>query len=164
MPFIPELKSVDIPVPFINSLTNWFDFCRAYTEPINRNLLNKVEEWSFKIAKGSNKIRATMIWTNNKDKKLLSQLLKKPEVFLLSRHRKAKGEISIKIFANIYLKVKVITRLKEEIESILVKTPSIEKILKFFDELPLSSFIKDEKEIVLLKILLPKSDMKFVIS
>ena len=164
IPFIPELKSVDIPVPLINSLTNWFAFCKAYTEPINKNLLNIVEEFSFKIAKGNKRIKATIICTNNKEIKLLSQLLKNPEVFLLSRQRNAKGERRISILANIYLNVNVITKLREEIESILVRIPSIENILKFVEEFPLSSFIKEEKEIFLLKIVFPKPHMNSDIS
>lgn len=63
--------------------------------------------------------------------------------------------------AKIYLIVNVITKLIEDIETILVRIPSIEKILKFELELLLREFINEENEIVFLKILLPNSQIKF---
>ena len=123
-----------------------------------------VDEFSFKIANGSNRIKATTICMSNKVRKLLSQLLKKPDVFLFNRHKNANGESKISIFVNIYLRVNVITKLKEEIEIMLVRIPSIEKILKFELDVPLSSLISEEKEIFLLKIFPPSSQIKFDIS
>ena len=120
--------------------------------------------FSLNIAKGNKSMRATTIWINNKDKKLFNQLRKKPAVFLFNKHKKAKGDNSIRILAKIYLNVNVIMRLMDEIESIPVKRPSIEKILKLLLELPLSSLISEEKEIVFLKMLKPKPHIKLEIS
>lgn len=133
-------------------------------EPINKNLLKISLIFSLNMAKGNKRIRATIICINNKDRKLFNQLRKKPEVFLFNRHKKAKGDNSIKILAKIYLNVNVMMRLMDEIESIPVKRPSIEKILKLLLELPLSSLISEEKEIVFLKMLKPKPHIKLEIS
>ena len=123
-----------------------------------------VEEFSFRIANGNSKIKATIIWTNNKDKKLLYQLLKNAFVVWFNKHKKAKGESKINTFVKIYLKVKFITKLKEEIDSIEVKIPSIEKMLKEEVCFPLNSLIKEEKDISFLKILFPSPQIKSVIS
>lgn len=116
------------------------------------------------MAKGRSKISATIIWINNKDRKLLSQLLKNPLVVRFNKHKKAKGESRIKTFVKIYLKVKCKTRVKDEKESILDKIPSIEKILKFLDVSWFSNSKNDEKEIVLLKRWFPKPQINSEIS
>jgi len=122
------------------------------------------EEFSFKIENGNKSIKETIICISNKDKKLFSQLLKIPEVLLFNKHKKAKGDNKISIFVRIYLNVNVITKLIDDIDNMLVSNPSMEKILKLFLETPESSFIKEEKEILLLKILLPSPQMNSVIS
>ena len=123
-----------------------------------------MEEFSFRIAKGNNKINATTNCINNKDKKLLYQLWKNPLVVLFNKHKNANGDSSINTLVKIYLKVKFITKLKEEMESIQDKIPSIENILKLEFDVPLSSFISEEKDISFLNILFPNPQIKSVIS
>ena len=163
-PLSPDEKSVEIPVPLMNSLTILLDFSNAEMEPIRRNLLRMSDGLSLNMANGNNKIMATNICTNSKDRKLLTQLLKNPEVFLFNRQMNANGEKSTRTLTIMYLIAKVMIKLIEEIESIPDKIPSMEKILKLLLELPLISFIKDDNEIVLPKIFVPKSHIKLDIS
>ena len=118
------------------------------------------EEPSFKIANGRSKISATTNWINNKERKLFNQLRKKPFVVRFNKHKKAKGENKIKTLVRIYRNVKWRTSVKEEIESILVKRPSIEKMLKFLEISLVSKLMNEEKEIGLLKIWFPKLQIK----
>lgn len=67
------------------------------------------------------------ICKNNNESKLFNQLLKKPVVEVLLRHSIANGDKRTKTFIIIYLKAKLITSAKEEIESIPDNIPSSEK-------------------------------------
>ena len=93
------------------------------------NLLNIEEEFSLKIAKGKRKIRETIICIRRRERKLLNQIRKNPTVDLFNKHKNANGESKIKTLVKIYRKVKCRTKVNEEIESILLRIPSIEKIL-----------------------------------
>lgn len=65
----------------------------------------------------------TIIWRNNKERKLFIHDLKNPEVGMFIRHRIKKGESIISNFKNIYRKAKFITRENEDIERVLDKIP-----------------------------------------
>ncbi len=65
----------------------------------------------------------TIIWRNNKERKLFIHDLKNPEVGMFIRHRIQKGESIISNFKNIYRKAKFITRENEDIERVLDKIP-----------------------------------------
>lgn len=154
---------MDIPVPLINSLTNWFDFNKANIDPSINNLLKISEEWSFSIAKGRSNIIANIIWTSRREGKLLSHALKIPLVLLFSKHKKAKGESITKTFVKIYLNAKVITNVKDETEIMVVRIPSKEKTSK----VPLSSdnlSIRAEKEIFWFSFSFPILHITLVIS
>ncbi|MBQ9313454.1 MAG: hypothetical protein IJ220_00370 [Clostridia bacterium] len=57
------------------------------------------------------------------------QLLRKPSVDLFAIQRNEKGAARISNFTKIYLRAKLISNAKEEIDSMLVKIPSNENTL-----------------------------------
>ena len=84
------------------------------------------------IEKVITKIIDTNVWINNKERKHLNQALKKYDVELVHKDKKAKGEISMNTFNNMYLieyeKAKLIKLMERKLFSI----PSIENKLKEF--------------------------------
>jgi hypothetical protein len=85
-------------------------------------------------------------------------------VFLFSKHKNANGEVRTKTFTIIYLNAKLIINEKEEKESIPLKIPSKENTLNPAEKEEFNKFINEEKEISLLKILVPRDVIKLVIS
>ena len=57
------------------------------------------------------------------------QLFKKPSVDLFVMQRNANGDAKIRSFTKTYLRAKLISKAKEEIDSMLVKMPSKENTL-----------------------------------
>ena len=124
-----------------------------------------LDAFSFIIAKESNNINDIIICTNRSEKKLFSQHLKRLDVGLFIKHKKANGENKIKTLVSIYLIEKDSISEKEDIEIILVRIPLNENKLKLSvsdDAFILS--IKFEKDISCLKIFFPKEQTKVVIS
>lgn len=93
-------------------------FKRAVIEPTSKTLLNKVSVPSRINAYGISKITDITIWRINNDKRLLNQLLKKPSVEEVVRHKIAKGDIRTNTLTKIYLNAKLIIKANDEIESI----------------------------------------------
>lgn len=93
------------------------------------NLLNKsvFEKSTEKI---NSKIIDTMIWTNKREKRFLSQVLKNQAVFERINDKKAKGVIKTKTFTKIYLKEYVNTRFNKEKDKIPLINPSMVNIFK----------------------------------
>ena len=119
--------------------------------------LKKIETLIEKIINNTNE---TNICINNKDKKHLIQALKKLEVELTLRDKKAKGEIRTNTFIIIYLSEYEKVKFKKPIEIMLFNRPSIEKIVKLFSSICiiiLSLSTKVEKLIVEPNKLFPNS-------
>ena len=148
----------------MNSFTNWLDLSKAYTEPINKNLLNTLSGLSFRMAKGRSNIRATITWTSKRDAKLFNHPLNIPYVLLFIRHKIANGESKMRTFVIMYLKAKVMIKENEDIDNIPFKIPSNENKLNWLFEGPLNFIIRLEKEILVPNIFLPKSNMNSVTS
>ena len=93
------------------------------------NLLNKsvFEKSTEKI---NSKIIDTMIWTNKREKRFLSQVLKNQAVFERINDKKVKGVIKTKTFTKIYLKEYVNTRFNKEKDKIPLINPSMVNIFK----------------------------------
>ena len=72
------------------------------------------------------KIIEITICKNRSENKLLNQLLKKFSVDWVDKLKKAKGEIIRSTSINMYLYAKLISNVREEIDSILLRIPSIE--------------------------------------
>ena len=77
-------------------------------------------------------------------------------------HKNANGAAKINNLISIYLKAKLTSKAQEEKDSILDKIPSIENILKSFEEV-FKYEINEEKEISFLKISLPSKEKKELI-
>lgn len=107
------------------------------------------------MAKGSNKIIATIICKNNNEKKHLNQDLNIKVVVWFIKHKITKGAKRIRTFIKIYLREKLITRVKEEIERVLDNIPSIENILKLLFKVLFNSFVKVTNDISFPNISLP---------
>ena len=97
------------------------------------------------------------------DKSVLYQLLKKPSVVLLEIHKKANGAAKTNNLIIMYLKAKLTKRPNDDMESVLVKIPSNEKILNLFDVGEFKLEIIDSKDTSTLKMFFPKSQKNVLI-
>ena len=97
------------------------------------------------------------------DRKDLYQLFKKPSVVLLDIHKKAKGAARIKSLIIMYLNAKLTKRPNEEMQSVLVKIPSKEKILNLLEEAEFKLEIIESNETSILNIFLPNSQKNVLI-
>ena len=84
----------------------------AVIDPTINTLLNNVFVLSLISAYGIRSITDIIICKIKSDNKLFSQLLKKPSVELVVRHKIANGDISTNTFTNIYLNAKLIIKAK----------------------------------------------------
>ena len=80
MPAIPVWKFVPIPIPPINSFTNWFALSNEVIEPTIKTLLKREFEFSVIREYGINNIIEIITWRISKDNMDLNQLLKNPSV------------------------------------------------------------------------------------
>ena len=103
------------------------------------------------------------ICISNMDRRVLYQLFKKPSVDLFDMHKNANGAAKTKSFIIMYLNAKLINRPNDEIESVLVRIPSKEKILKLFEEGEFKLEIIDSKETSTLKMSCPNSQKNVLI-
>ena len=103
------------------------------------------------------------ICISNMDRRVLYQLFRKPSVDLFDIHKNANGAARTRSFIIMYLNAKLTSRPSDEMERVLVKIPSKEKMLKLFEEGEFKSEIIDSKEISTLKILCPNSQKKVLI-
>lgn len=103
---------------------------------------------------------------NSRDRKHFNQLLNRPEVEGFIRHIIAKGDRRIKTLIIIYLRANVIINVKEEIESMPVRMPFSENILRLFPVVYENVSIKLEKDISVCfpKIFCPNEQINVVIS
>lgn len=161
---IPVCKFALMPIPPINSLTNWFDFNNAVIVPTRRSLLKYDEEFSFIIANGNNRIIDMTICKNKSGRNDFSQDLKTKDVVWLIRHKIANGDSKISTFIIIYLKAKLIIRVKEDMYRVLDNMPSRENILKLLFSVLFISFVSVTNEISLPKISFPSSQKNDVSS
>ena len=98
-------------------------------EPTNRSLLSRVFVLSLIRAYGINNKAEIIICRRSRDIKDLYQLFKKPSVDLFAKQRKANGAAKIRSSIKIYRKAKLRSKAKAEIESMLVRIPSKEKMV-----------------------------------
>ncbi len=162
---MPEEKSVDMPVLFINSFTNCEDFIKVRVAPIKRSWLNMLLIPSFMIAKESKSTNDITICTSKRANKLFNQHLKNPDVFIFIKNKKENGDISIKSLVMIYLIEKDSINEKDEMEIMPEIIPLKEKMLNLSLAEVLYNFeIKLEKDISWLNIFFPKAQIKFDIS
>ena len=163
---MPELKFEEIFNPPINSLTYSFDFNSAIIVPTRRSPLKAPAEVSLMIAYERSKTKDTNIWSKSSVKKHLYQLLNKPEVEGLIKHRTANGHNNISTFIIMYLKAKLMINVKEDMESIPDRIPSREKTFKFPLEYAENISTKLENDISMLfpNIFFPSEHINVVIS
>ena len=153
-----------MPRPPIRVLTYSFDFNNAIIVPIKSNSFRGLFRVSDIIAKANSKISAINVCRKRRDSRHLNQLLKNPEVVWFNKHNIAKGDSKTRTFIIIYLKAKLIIRVKDETESIPERIPFIENILKLFVDARLKLFIKFEKDASVPNMFFPSEQIKLVIS
>ena len=95
-------------------------------EPISKTWLKIELEFSLINAYGISKIIEITICKKRRENKFLNQLLKKVSVDCVDKLKNANGDMINKTSIKIYLYAKLISNVREEIDNIPLKMPSIE--------------------------------------